>query len=702
MQANKRANVNPMRVAWLLRADLRRGAPAGEPVSDWFKMWWLINGPREYPASVDHAALREAGLFKPLPGWPSHDSFGMTPALRFLLDTRKDLADTFNVRTEEGLWHAIAWLFVHGVREHRLVPALDERTLAALDAVPQFFANDPAASDDKPEITWLMFFVWRTSPELQKHFDLRRAADRQAYLNWFLLDGVPQLKLASMLATRWRAWLRQPVLENQAKATVPRATYLLWQRYEQLQRAFPLHTEQGIAGLSMWSTEVWPTQRELSWIDQPLQSSAPLTLPVKERPFGLNLIGFAFGELGIGEDVRMAVAACEAAGIPFAVVNIHPGDTLRQADQALVTHVAKSGEQGDPAPYSFNLFCLTAFDTARVFLERGKALFEGRYNIGWWPWELPVWPEDWRLVFDLVDEVWAATTFTHKMYTQASILAGLMQPTPVTLLPMPASVERVKPTTRSTLGLPEQKFLFLYVFDFNSYLPRKNPFAAVAAFRQAFAPQDDSVGLVFKTMNSSPTNLQWRRFLKECAKDKRIVVLDKTMERGEVLGLIQACDAYISLHRAEGFGRTLAEAMLFGKPVVGTDFSGNTDFLKRATGYPVKWKKLAVKQGQYPFIVPSDKAWWAQPCITDSARAMRQARTSKKQSLIRKFATAQFSPMRIASLLAKRLNQIQISFEVSDNRNDEREVAQLWLSDLESAGMSAEIKEPDLEKAHAS
>jgi glycosyltransferase involved in cell wall biosynthesis len=658
MGAKERANIDPMRVAWLLRADLRRGAPAGGPVSDWFKMWWLIIGPREYPASVDHAKLRDAGLFEPSPDWPSQHGFGMTPALRFLLDTREDLANNFDVTTDEGLLHAVAWLFVHGVREHRLVPALDERTLAALDAVPPFFANDSAASEDKPDITWLMFFVWRISPDLQKHFDLQRVEDRQRYLSWFLLDGVPQLQLAPLLASRWRAWLRQPVLGNAEKAAVPRAAYLLWQRYEQLQRAFNLQTEQGIVGLAMWSAEVWRTQRELSWIDQPLRAPAPSMLPAKERPFGLNLIGFAFGELGIGEDVRMAVAACEAAGVPFAVVNIHPGDTLRQADQALATHVAKAGEQDDPAPYAINVFCLTAFDTARVFLERGNELFEGRYNIGWWPWELPVWPCDWLFVFNLVDEVWAATTFTHQIYTEASQAAALSS-IPVTLMPMAVSVDRIKKITRSTLSLPENKFLFLYVFDFNSYLARKNPFAALKAFRQAFDSKDLSVGFVVKTMNSNPQNREWKKFIRECAKDPRIILIDKTLARGEVLGLIDICDAYVSPHRAEGFGRTLVEAMAFGKPVVATDFSGNVDFLNHSNGYPVPWKKRRIRLGEYPFITENDSAWWADPSLRHSARQMIAAKAKGISDLVAPAIRRKFSPIQVGIALRKKISQLR-------------------------------------------
>lgn len=662
---DKRTHADPMRIAWLLRADLRKGDPAGGPISDWFKMWWLIQGSHEYPAWTDRATLSGAGLFTPQAGRSADGGFGMTPILRFLLDMRADLASKFDVRTDEGLWDAIAWLFVHGVREHCLTAALDEQTIAALDATPSFLAND---ADGSPELTWLMFFVWKLSSDLRAAFDLQRPQDRRDYLSWFIFDGVPKLELGPLIAPRWTEWLRQPVLKNPAGDTVPRAAHLLWQRHQQLQRAFNLETDRGVAGLAMWSTEVWHTQQELSWICPTEAATPPPPMSMtqaSQRPFGLNLIGFAFGELGIGEDVRMAAAACEAVGIPFAVVNIHPGDNLRQADQALVKHVAHAAEQTDIAPYACNLFCLTAFDTARVYLERGE-LFYGRYNIGWWPWELPVWPADWTPVFDLVDEVWAATSFTYRMYTEAIVRKPAPQP-PVTLMPMAASVERVSPMSREELGLRKDQFLFLYVFDFNSYLARKNPFAAVKAFSKAFEESDDSVGLILKVMNANPQNPEWIRFLEECSHDRRITVLQRTMERGEVLGLIQSCDAYLSLHRAEGFGRTLAEAMLFGHSVISTDFSGNADFVREGIGYPVKWSKTPTKPGDYPFVKDADAAWWAEPDIESAILQMKKCRERAMTDYTRlldkntvlEIAHMRFAPITVGSAILTRLKKFE-------------------------------------------
>ena len=199
---------------------------------------------------------------------------------------------------------------------------------------------------------------------------------------------------------------------------------------------------------------------------------------------------------------------------------------------------------------------------------------------------------------------------------------------PIAWVPLPVSLARLQPVPRPSLGLPGGCFLFLFFFDFNSYLARNNPLAVIAAFQRAFPVGDGSVDLVLKTMNGRADSDAWRQFVAVCAADPRITLLDRTLDREVVLGLVDACDAFVSLHRVEGFGRTLVEAMLLGKPVVGTDFSGNTDFLTKDTGYPVKWTRRAVAPGEYPFIEPADQAWWADPDIPDAARQLRAARTA--------------------------------------------------------------------------
>ncbi len=182
----------------------------------------------------------------------------------------------------------------------------------------------------------------------------------------------------------------------------------------------------------------------------------------------------------------------------------------------------------------------------------------------------------------------------------------------------------------------------------------------IAAFQRAHPLGDRSVGLVLKKMNGRADNDAWRQFVAVCAADPRITLLDRTLDREVVLGLVDACDAYVSLHRAECFGRTLAEAMLLGKPVVGTNFSDNTDFLTQDTGYPVKWTRRAVAPGEYPFIEPADQAWWADPDIPDAARQLRAARTAAASPWALQLpqqVAKQFSPESIGARMHTLLRQ---------------------------------------------
>lgn len=655
---------DPVRLSWLFRSDLRKGAPVSPETPSWFRLWWAIDGLREYPVWTDRFQRENLQLLAPFPDSPSHERFGMTPLLRHLLDRRDDLQKAFDVSTEQGLWHAIAWLYTHGLNEHALMDLVDAETLAALDKTPPFLRLPGFPEDDHSGLNWLMFFVWRCAGDLQEAFDLRNAQGQADYLQWFLLEGVPKYHLAPLVSQRWRDWLLCPLdIEGQSDTTVYRGAFLMWRRRQDLQQAIDLRSPDAWSALTRWTREAQRIEPGLWWLEES-EPTAPPSGDSKnaELPFGVNLIGFAFGELGIGEDVRMAALACESAGIPFKVVNIHPGENLRQADRAVENHIADRTKGENEAPYAINVFCLTGFDTARVYLERGVSFFEGRYNIGWWPWELPVWPQDWDLAFNLVDEIWAATEFTREMYRLSQQRTVSASAKPVTLMPLPASISRAIEIKREKLGLPADRFLFLYVFDFNSYLARKNPFAAVKAFREAFPASDRSVGLVLKTMNSNPENPVWMSFLAECTKDPRITLIDTTLDRGEILGLIDACDAYVSLHRSEGFGRTLAEAMLFGKPVVGTDFSGNVDFLTPETGFPVKWQRREVAPGEYPFVTDSDAAWWADPDIAHAALQLRAARNATADKAcyerVKRFAEEQFSPERIGIRIKQRLDAL--------------------------------------------
>ena len=162
---------------------------------------------------------------------------------------------------------------------------------------------------------------------------------------------------------------------------------------------------------------------------------------------------------------------------------------------------------------------------------------------------------------------------------------------------------------------------FFFSFDFNSRPQRKNPAAIVRAFELAFGGQNDDVGLIFKISGADERFPQEAGELEAAARrDPRITILRGTWKKSEVLTLLASIDCYVSLHRSEGFGVGLAEAMALGKPVIATDFSGNIDFLTAETGYPVPYQMRAVGRGEYPHHEGNS---WAEPDVKVAAEMMR-------------------------------------------------------------------------------
>lgn len=187
---------------------------------------------------------------------------------------------------------------------------------------------------------------------------------------------------------------------------------------------------------------------------------------------------------------------------------------------------------------------------------------------------------------------------------------------------MPLAIREPKETKfqRFQFGLPERRFLFLYTFDGSSGLSRKNPFAAIDAFLAAFPNGSEPVGLVLKTKNVKQ-NDPAGALLREMAKrDTRIFLIEANFSKEETFGLQMVCDAYVSLHRAEGFGMTIAEAMLLGKPTIATNYSGNTDFCLPDTCCLVDYRLIPIEPGDYRF---SEGQKWADADIDCAAKHMR-------------------------------------------------------------------------------
>jgi glycosyltransferase involved in cell wall biosynthesis/SAM-dependent methyltransferase len=326
--------------------------------------------------------------------------------------------------------------------------------------------------------------------------------------------------------------------------------------------------------------------------------------PPRERPLALNVAGYLNAELGVGEVARQLIAALDSRRLPLLPVGLIAPLSRQGHDFAAPRRIA--------APFDINLICVNADGLPAFAKEAGKAFFEGRYSIGVWWWELSAFPEQNRDAFEFLDEVWVGTRFIADALQPVS-------PVPVFHLPLPIQVPAGLERSREMFGLAPNDFVFLFSFDYNSVFKRKNPLDLVDAFTRAFGP-GDGVRLVVKSINSDRDRDNHDLLRIAAEPHAHVQLIERYLPAEDNQRLLASCDAYVSLHRSEGFGIGLAEAMLHGKPVVATAYGGNTDFLSQNTGFPVSYTLVPVGEGAWPY---DPDAEWAQPDLEDAVHQMR-------------------------------------------------------------------------------
>ena len=345
---------------------------------------------------------------------------------------------------------------------------------------------------------------------------------------------------------------------------------------------------------------------KLLGLAQPKSKGKTSTVLAKDE--GINLIGYARAETGIGESCRIAARNLDAAGIPFGVINFTGTNSARMED------LSWSHKEFKEPLYDINLVHLNAEQIIEIYSEFGPQLFGGRYTIGYWHWELPDFPDRWLKSFSLVDEVWVPSSFVADSIAEKS-------PVPVVKIPHSVRVVISKPRDRAYFGLPADRFLFLCMFDLNSYQARKNPQAAIEAFNTAFRDRSANVGLVLK-INGCINNQKDFRKLQEAVRDfDNIYIIAETLTRNDTNALMNTVDCYVSLHRSEGFGLGMAESMYLGKPVIGTAWSGNIDFMTPFNSCLVDYclVQLGATYGPYEAF-----QYWAEPDVEHAAYYMKR------------------------------------------------------------------------------
>lgn len=348
-----------------------------------------------------------------------------------------------------------------------------------------------------------------------------------------------------------------------------------------------------------------------------------------DRPFGVNLIGHAFNVFGIGEDSRAIADALKAASIPFCVIDHPARNGSATSERRLADLTLPAGEEG---PYAFNLVCMAAPVHARWFCEQGLNQQRDRYTIVSWPWEMEKWPSHWEPVLQLADEAWPFSSIIHKAllpYAQSGVGERSLR---LTRMPPPAPIDhpdaytnpKARREARQRFGLPDDNVLFVFGFDLNSTMSRKNPMAVIEAFQRAFPDNDllhDRVSLVIKTLPPSWPHPAWEELKTLARHDPRLHVVEASLERSEFLALYGCCDSFVSLHRSEGLGRGHAEALQLGLDVIVTDYSSTTDFCTGALAHPVRYQLIPVQKGEY---FDHEGQVWADADVNHAAERLRE------------------------------------------------------------------------------
>lgn len=332
-------------------------------------------------------------------------------------------------------------------------------------------------------------------------------------------------------------------------------------------------------------------------------------------PNELVLVGSPFFPAARGVTVLSFLRSLRAIGTPVSVCDAFPRKRLvNKVDPAIEEELRDSLVSLPGAGINIHHLNANEIDLAQSHLE-GRLLTAG-YNILYPFWELNNYPPAWLEKIEYFDEIWAPS-----LYIEQTLRKSVRMP--IVHMPLPVQVELSSFLGRRYFNLPESAYLFLFTFDFRSYVERKNPKALLRAFEKVISarPYAD-IRIVIKIHNtrlSEKTAQDYEGLVREIQASTlqhQVILIDSLYSDNQVMNLIRCCDCYVSLHRSEGFGLGMAEAMYLGKPVIATGYSGNLDFMSRDNSCLVDYELVPVNEGQYPF---SAGQVWADPDWTQAA-----------------------------------------------------------------------------------
>jgi GT2 family glycosyltransferase/glycosyltransferase involved in cell wall biosynthesis len=574
---------------------------------------------------------------------PVEDEWSAARWIVGLLRYRRDLRVRFPRALSEGRDGAFAAWLAEGTRGEILLP------LGLLDHLDRLWALDPAARprqiyawrDDvhaiypagmlPPGYAGLARYLFRSGRfeyglRLEEAWWLLLSCAEdpaaelvRAYRFNIAWQGAYPLGLTVFGRDRFAAWIAQTYDVRPAARWLDPATWpdlpapaeqlrLAYAQFPDWRRAHPRAFDSPAEATALLEYLASPAaglpQPQRRWCAGGMQAGLAAELA---RP-AVNVLGHFCYPSGLRVSVEAMSDALEEAGVTVTRRDVR---TRFDSDRS---HISFGGLESAGVTVIHvqpgELF-LKAYDRADLRERSPRS-----YRIAYWYWELDEVPPAWAEVARTVDEIWTATSFV------ADAVRRVVVDRPVRVLFPGVRLAPFTPCPREALGAPargEGRFAFLFSFHMASIAERKNPLGLIRAFRRAFGPEEP-VDLVLKT-TSEPRHAAELRALRAAAAGANVTIIDRVFSPEETLALMDGCDAYVSLHRAEGLGLTMAEAMLLGKPVIATRYSGNLEFMDDSNSLLVECEVRPLGRAFPPYDAG---ARWAEPSEAHAAQLMRR------------------------------------------------------------------------------
>ncbi len=370
--------------------------------------------------------------------------------------------------------------------------------------------------------------------------------------------------------------------------------------------AFPEPAGTDYESFVTWAQQRWRHEGTSPLVRAIGRHMRPQWTDVGTDPSGVNLIGYLALDKSLGDVARRLELSLSAADVAHGSLHYHRSGSPMSADTPPLT---------DELRYATNLVVVNADQFPLLDADYGDVLWPHRRTIGYWFWDVAYIPPVMVQTLQLLDELWVATEFAASAFRSVTDI-------PVRVVDIPVPEPVASAATRTELGIPENRFVFLVTLDHLSVTERKNPVAVVRAFRDAFpTPTTDGPVLVVKTVNASQRWAEHDAILLAAAGRDDVVVIDRHVTRGDQMAYTAHADCLVSLHRAEGLGLHLMEAMWLGTPTIATGYSGNLHFMNDNNSLLIDYELVGVRGGEGYF---PEAAVWAEPNIDQAVVAMQR------------------------------------------------------------------------------